>query len=124
MSDGTIYPARVSIRGKTVIINGHVFTINKVAGDGDCLFHCFDKADSTYHEPRGATFFRRITNTPEGEWGDHDSINEYVRIFKRCVCVVIPGKAQSFVEIYNANNTNDEIVLLFRHNHFDLLTQE
>jgi hypothetical protein len=128
MSDGTLFPATVSIRGKNVFINGHTFQIHRVAGDGDCLFHCFNEADGS-HENKGALFYRKLTNTPEGEWGNHESIAKYVSIFKRNVVVVIPGKSNSFVEIYKRKNRNSniekkEIVLLFRYNHFDLLKQE
>jgi hypothetical protein len=128
MSDGTLFPAKVSIRGKNVFVNGHVFYIHNVAGDGDCLFHCFNESDNS-NEKKGANFYRRITNTPEGEWGNHESIYKYVSLFKKNVCVVIPGKSNSFVEVYtykrrNSTIANDEIVLLFRYNHFDLLKRE
>lgn len=47
MSDGTLFPAKVSIRGKNVFVNGHVFYIHNVAGDGDCLFHCFNESEDS-----------------------------------------------------------------------------
>ena len=118
--DGTVHPAEVRVRRDVVAVNDARFRITRVRGDGDCLFHCFDRIDGMRNGP---AFYRKMTDTPRG-WGDTRSIRVYSEITNRNVYVVMPGSPRGFgfVEVFKASRRPaSEEFLLFRDSHFDHL---